>query len=142
MDWFEIILEAHLLTLAITGVIILIADHDAFQYFRGQKKLLDPVRIKRLHCGVMIGLSLMILTGVFLFKELWGELLTLPAFYIKMCMVSALVVNSFIIGKLMHVATTRAFTELQKSEKVRLLLSGATSALCWIGSAVIGFLFL
>lgn len=136
------LLQIHLIVLTITGICIVVADHDGFQYFLGKKSVLDLKRVKRLHYAVLLGLVLMILTGALMFGDRWGELIDNPAFYVKMLMVGALIANSFIIGSLMHVATIRPFTELTGSERHTLLASGAVSVVCWVGSATIGFLYL
>lgn len=139
----EIELEAiHLTVLFITAIAIVVADHDGFQYFLGKKQTLDLARVRRLHHLVLGGLILMIITGGLMFADVWGEVIENPAFYIKMCMVLALIANSFIIGNLMHVATQRAFSELTPSERHKLLASGGVSVMCWIGAALIGFLYL
>ena len=137
-----LLLQIHFFVLVITAIAIIIADHDGFQYFMGKKQTLNPVRVKRLHYIVLTGLSVMILTGALMFRDQWGELIDNPAFYVKMLMVLALIVNSFIIGSLMHVATQRSFTELTPAERHKLLASGALSVICWIGSALIGFLYI
>lgn len=132
----------HVIVLLITAIGIIMADHDGFQYFLGKKQTLDPVRVKRLHYGVLTGLALMIVTGGAMFADQWGELIDNPAFYVKMLMVLALVANSFVIGNLMHVATTKPFAQLTKTEQHKLLASGGVSVICWIGAATIGFLYL
>ncbi len=132
----------HLAVLSVTAILIMVADHDGFQYFLGKKQTLDPVRVKRLHCAVLTGLVLMIITGVLMFRDQWGELIDKPAFYVKMLMVGALIANSFIIGSLMHLATVKPFTELTLGERHKLLASGALSGVCWIVAATIGFFFL
>ena len=139
----EIELEGlHLLALAITAIFILMADHDGLQYMRGKKEILSLTRVKRLHYAVMTGLSVMILTGTFMFADAWGELIEETAFYVKMLMVLALVANSFVIGNLMHIATQKPFRDLLQGEKTKLLISGAISGICWLGAAIIGLFFL
>ncbi len=132
----------HLITLSVTALGILIADHDGLQYVRGKKQTLNLSRVKRLHYTVLTGLGLMILTGAFLFADAWGELVDEPAFYIKMLMVLALVTNSFVIGNLMHIATHKPFSDLSYGEKTKLFMSGLVSGVCWVGSATIGMFFL
>ncbi len=139
----EIELEAlHLLTLAVTAVFIVMADHNGLQYMRGRKEVLSLTRVKRLHYAVMIGLGLMILTGAFMFADAWGELVEKTAFYVKMLMVGALIANSFVIGNLMHIATQKPFSTLTPHEKFKLYFSGTISLVCWVGSATIGMFFL
>lgn len=132
----------HLVTLLLTAVFILIADHDALAYIRGKKLVLDIVRIKRLHYSILIGLVAMISSGAFMFADAWGELIEETAFYVKMLMVVALVANSFVIGNLLHIATQKPFATLSPSERLKLFISGGISAFCWLGAATIGLFFL
>lgn len=89
-----------------------------------------------------MGLTLMIVTGVLLFSDAWGELIFNPAFYVKMGMVIALIVNSVFIGKLMHIATIKPFTLLSPKERHSILASGAVSIMCWLGATMIGLVYL
>lgn len=142
---FELELEwenIHLVGLCITAIFIIMADHDGFQYMRGKKQTLDLRRVRRLHYTVLAGLIMMIVSGGFLFADVWGEVIEEPAFYVKMLMVAALVANSFVIGSMMHIATQKPFNTLTKGEKSKLLISGAVSGLCWVGAACIGLFIL
>ena len=132
----------HLITISITAIFILIADHNGLQYIRGEKQTLDLAQMKKLHYIVMFGLILKIITGGLMFKDQWGELMGESAFYIKMLMVAALVANSFVIGNLMHMATVKPFSTLSQSEKTKLLISGAVSGFCWLGAGIIGMFVL
>jgi hypothetical protein len=59
-----------------------------------------------------------------------------------MFFVAVLVVNSFYIGHVAHVAAEKPFALLTSREKLSLMVSGGASAMGWIGAAVIGFFFL
>lgn len=138
----EIEIESlHLLILLFTAVGIILADHQGFDYLRGKKEILDAKTIKRLHTWVWLGLSGMILSGALLLIDEM-DVLEEPAFYVKLTMVLALVLNGILIGRLNHVATTTNFTSLPFRQKIILIGSGMLSATCWLGAAVIGFFFL
>ncbi len=136
------LVSIHLTVLFITVFCILYADHHGYLYFRGRKQTLSIGLVRRLHYTVILGLVLMIVTGGLLFKDAWGEFIDHPPFYVKMFFVLGLIANSFLIGKLMHLATIKTFSSLSYRERSMLIFSGTTSALCWIGAASIGFLFL
>jgi len=128
----------HLLALALVAVVIVIADHDGFSYFRGSKTTLNSNKIKRLHQLTWVGLIAMIVTGIGLVAE-DPDVISEDGFPVKMLMVLALVVNGFLIGGLSHIATTTPYSQLSPRQKMTLLASGAVSASCWIGATVIGF---
>lgn len=128
----------HLISLTFVALVIVIADHDGLSYIRGKKQTFNVVKVKRLHQLVWLGLLGMAATGVGLLIEnpdVLGEV----AFYVKMLMVLALVVNGVVIGQLAALPTTTPFTNLTREQKRRLFISGAISALCWIGATMIGF---
>jgi hypothetical protein len=128
----------HLLALAFSFLVIILADHDGWLYFRGKKQVLDAKRVERFHRYAWIGLGGMIVTGAFLLAD-ESDVLEEPAFYIKMFMVLALVINGVFIGRLSRIATTTPFASLTRRQKLPLLVSGAVSVTCWIGATVIGF---
>lgn len=130
----------HLLSLVITIPVVLYADHLGFQYFTGRKLVLDRKKIEWSHRLVMIGISLLIVTGIVVTVPVWAVMFSQPLFYAKLALVSTLVINGLFIGKLMHKATITPYTELSAEEKRVLLLSGALSAGGWLGSILIGFL--
>lgn len=139
----DIIVVIHIGILVLTVVAILSADIYASAWLKGKKDVLDHVIIRRLHLAVTIGLSGMIVTGIVLFWPL-REYLTnqSSAFFIKMFFVFVLVVNSLVIEKYMAVATTTAFKNVPKRQKVILFVSGAFSAISWIGATLMAFILL
>jgi len=132
----------HLAILAVTGVLIASADHDAFKYVFAKRSHLEKTKTKILHIGVWIGLVLMILTGAVLAFPLREYYLTDSSFILKMCMVLALVCNGLLIGRLSSVATEVPFKKLPFSTKVLLLSSGTASISGWVGATIIGLFFL
>jgi hypothetical protein len=139
----EIELETiHLTTLAFTALVILYSDHKGFQYFWGSVQTLPRSFVTWSHRLVWTGLILMILSGFFLMLPAWEYYIADPVFFVKMGFVLTLVVNAFFIGKLSPLTTERAFHELPPDLRRTLLVSGALSAIGWIGAAIIGFFFL
>lgn len=134
--------ELHLLLLAFTAIVVLYADYKGLLYMWGKHAVLSPRFVFWSHRFVWIGLIGMILTGAALTAPSWEYRLTQGAFYIKMSMVLVLVINACAIGSFSKVATHTPFTDLEKDQKLQLLVSGTLSVIGWIGSAVIGFFFL
>ncbi|MCE9644293.1 hypothetical protein K8Q93_03585 [Candidatus Parcubacteria bacterium] len=135
------ILPVHIGILCLTALAILLADHDAFTYFRGTKQVLDRKKTMLLHRLVWIGLLGMIATGFLLFWPTRDYLLSgqSPTFFKKMFFVAVLAVNALFIGRLMNVAFERSFAALSKNEKFWLFASGAISTICWLSAAACAF---
>lgn len=134
-----ILLPIHLLSLAITFVGIVLADHQGFNWMHGKEITLDEKKVRRYHHWVSYGLVAMIVTGGLLAYPAFKFLLTRPAFYFKMLFVSMLIINAFVINSLMKVALTRPFSTLAMSEKLPLLISGAISTFGWLGAFACAF---
>ncbi len=128
------------LILSIYGIVT--ADHAAFDWMRGKLQTMDKQKVMRSHWIVSIGLVGLVCTGLALFWPSRDFLMTNPAFWIKMCFVMALLVNSFVIESLSHLALVKPFSALTTKKKRALLLSGAVSTISWIGAAAAAlFLF-
>lgn len=134
--------DIHLLILGVTALMILVADHDGVWYMLGKKQTLSLKRIVFLHRAVGVGLAGMIITGALMVGPYLSYFLEEEEFLLKMFFVAVLVVNSFYIGRVSHVAAETPFAALTPRQKMSLLISGAASAMGWIGAAVIGFFFL
>ena len=134
------LLPLHLITLAITAVAIVIADHDAFAYMRGKKETLSPRRVKTLHYSVWAGLLLMIITGGIMAYPVWRVLFSNTSFLIKMAFVGILFVNAIVIHFLSDLATKKPFAALSHKEKMFLMISGALSTIGWFGAAITAFI--
>jgi len=130
---------AHIISLIFSAFIIIIADHDAFLWFREKKQTLDSKKINRLHIVAWIGLVALIITGGFLFYPARNYLVHNVYFIIKMIFVAILVGNGFLIGKLSNIATQKPFSSLTKRERWPLFLSGTLSAMSWIGATITAF---
>ena len=86
------------------------------------------------------GFVLMITTGFAMFWPLKEYLLYHTPFQIKMIFVLALFINGFFIGKFTKVATELKFSEITKTERNKLFLSGAVSSISWAGAIISAFL--
>lgn len=135
------ILFIHLGTLGFVALLVLYADHQALSWVLGHKEKLNGKTIRVVHYLTLAGLVIMIVSGVsmVLSLSLAEYLLTLPAFFIKMGFVLALVINSFFIGKLMHTAVNHSYKSLALSEKIPLFISGAVSGISWLGAVIAAF---
>jgi hypothetical protein len=130
----------HVIILILTIIVVLFADHEAFDYLRGKKPLLSRQRLELFHRLVWVGLAGMIVTGVLLFLPRRTYLLGDPVFYLKMLFVGFLIVNATVIGQLMHVATKKGYAELSKRERNTIMASGAISFLSWSLAVMLGLL--
>lgn len=139
MSPHDIAFAVHILSLGFVICGVLLADHTGFDWVRGKKETVSPILLTRLHWVVGVGLGLMIGSGFALFWPTKDYLLSTPAFYIKMTFVLALVVNSLVIERLMHVATTKSFKHVSPTTRKKLLASGAVSAVSWVGAAITAF---
>ncbi|HVM73939.1 MAG TPA: hypothetical protein VMU13_03635 [Candidatus Paceibacterota bacterium] len=132
-----LILYVHIGFLCIAGIGILLADSSALAWLRGKRETVDAKALFVAHWVVTIGLSGLILTGLYLFWPMRSYLLGQPLFWLKMGFVVALVINSFVIEALMNVAQVRPFNALTTAQKFPLMLSGAVSVICWAGAFLV-----
>jgi hypothetical protein len=130
------IIYVHLGVFALLIPLILFADHEGLEWLRGKKETLNPKVIGAVHNLVWAGLIVMILSGLMLAWPLREALVVNVAFYAKVLFVLLLVVNSFFIGKFMHLATEKPFASLTSNERLPLILSGALSGIGWFGAFV------
>lgn len=132
----EILLPIHLLALAFCFVTILRSDLLGSKWIMGKVDTLDENKVKSLHKQAWIGLLLMIASGAALFSQNVDTLLNSAPFYVKMFSVLALIVNAFVIGRLIKISTQKKFKDTTKSEKAKLFISGFVSVFFWIFTAV------
>lgn len=137
----EILLPLHLISLFYALMSVARADHLGLIWIRGKVDTLDAKKIDSLHRHSFIGLSLMIVTGFFLFLPMREYLLTQHQFFVKMAFVATLLVNGFVIGRLKNIASTRKFSSLSTREKFPLFVSGFVSTISWLG-AILGGIYL
>ncbi|HUO56150.1 MAG TPA: hypothetical protein VMU27_01810 [Candidatus Paceibacterota bacterium] len=124
----------HIGSLCVAVFGIFLADKSAFAWLRGKKETLSARDIFIAHWIVAAGLCGLILSGLYLFWPLRTYLIGQPLFWLKIGFVLALIINSFYIDQLMHLALTRPYSALSKRERMTLIISGMVSTLCWIGA--------
>jgi hypothetical protein len=130
----------HFAFLATALLGILLADSSAFAWMRGNVDTVHRKTVFRLHWIVTVGLSGLILSGLYLFWPLREYLVMQPLFWLKMFFVVTLLVNSFFVERLMQVATERPYSSLTAEERLPLYISGAISTLCWLGAITVAIL--
>ncbi len=123
----------------VLGVTV-VADKEAIAWVLGKKETLDSEKIHLYHNLVWVGLLTLIVSGSILFYPMRVYLLTQLLFVMKLLFVSALIVNSFLIGRMAHIAIEKPFAELTNHEKMSLLISAATSFLSWMCAAGLAIL--
>lgn len=132
MTLYSLVLTIHVTTATFLIASVIFADHKAFLWVLGKKDTLPEKMMLRIHHGMYVGLGIMILTGVYMFLPLKEYLLYETAFQVKMGFLGTLLLNSIVIGKLMHTATTHTFASLKKKTRLLFLLSGGISTASWI----------
>ena len=135
----NIIFDLHMASLVFVAWNVFHADHMGFTWITGKVDLLPEKKVRKYHIQTWISLILMTITGLLLFWPAKEYLLTRPQFYVKMGFVVALFINSFIIGALSKVATTKIYSSLTIKEKLPLFISGAVSTIGWFGAVAGGF---
>lgn len=141
MDAGDVILSVHLASLGLAAFGVVKADMLAYTWLRGRSQALDSVIIGRIHITVAIGLWGLVATGLYMFWPMRAYLLGQPLFLLKLFFVVCLVINSFLLGRVMHVATRVSFANLKKSQKLLLLLSGCISVFSWCGAGIAALVF-
>jgi cation transport ATPase len=140
MNLRDLVFYLHLASLALAGGGMLYADTLAMSWMRGKKDTLWRTHLLRAHYTMTAALALLIATGIYLFWPMHTYLLRQPLFYIKMAFVVTLVINGFVIDRIMHVATYKSFRSLAQLEKLPLFVSGAVSVVCWVGAGTVALL--
>lgn len=133
---YQTVLAIHIISFVWNIGWVVLSDFSGLLWITGKVKVLNAKFMKIAHYAVWAGLASSILSGAYLFIDLADYLLTVPAFYTKMFLVLALVINSFVISKHLHVATTGTFVEVSKEERLKLFISGAVSTVSWVGVVV------
>ncbi|MDB5245335.1 MAG: hypothetical protein JWN90_440 [Parcubacteria group bacterium] len=128
----------HLLIVIVTGLLVVYSDEQALMWVLGKKTILNSSRITFLHRAVSIGLALLLITGGLLYIRDVSFYLSQTTFIVKMVTIAALILNTYFIEKFSHIATSRTFASLSKSERLPLFISGAVSAVGWVTVIVCG----
>jgi hypothetical protein len=135
------LLQIHVSAVFVTLGLVVLADIHGLLWVLGKMERLPHSRMVFFHRATWFGLILIISAGFFMFIDQSSYLLTLPAFKLKLFFVACLIINAFVIGAHMMVATTRAFSSLSTREKMPLFISGGVSSISWIGAFIAaGFL--
>lgn len=130
------LLQIHLTAVFATLLLVVVADVHGLLWILGFIKTLPHKRMRFFHIAAWLGLSIIILAGFFMFLNESSYLLAKTAFKLKMFFVACLVINAFVIGSHLMIATVRPFASLTLKEKMPLLISGAVSTTCWIGAFI------
>jgi cation transport ATPase len=130
----------HLSAVVITFLVVLYADEQGLQWFRGRVRTLASRKVAVLHVLVSIGIALILLTGALMFIDRAEYLLSQTVFLVKMCFVGALIINGFFIGSLSRLASEKAFAELTPAECTKVLISGSVSLVGWLGAITCGLI--
>ncbi len=137
---YSIILTVHISAFIINITAVVMADIAALLWASSVVARLPRRLMKALHYLVYIGLGVSIISGATMAYPLFSYLITEPIFQVKLAAVGALVINSFIIGRHIHLPVIYTFKELSWSDRRTLFLSGAISLGAWATVALCGFL--
>jgi hypothetical protein len=124
----------HIGSLFLAGSGVLYADKLALSWLRGKRETLQHSHLLQTHYLVSAALATIVVSGIYLFWPMRDYLLGQPLFYLKMFFVLALILNSVVIGKMLHIATLKPFHILTRKEKFPLMVSGTISTLSWVGA--------
>jgi hypothetical protein len=127
----------HLTFLALAACGIVYADSLAMRWMRGKTEVLEHTHLNRAHMIMSVALLGMVCTGVYLFWPAKYFLIHQPLFLLKMGFVITLIINSFFIDEMMHVARHSSFAMLTSKQKIPLFISGAVSTICWVGAGLV-----
>ena len=136
----ELVFLVHLASFAVAVGGVLYADKVGFSWFLGKVETISPRTLRTLHNVMSLSLAFLILSGLYLFWPEREYLLRQTLFFIKMGLVAALVINSFVIDNLMDVASQLPFKWIPAGQKAVLFASGAFSFACWAGSGITALL--
>lgn len=134
------LLDLHLVIVLCTISSVLFSDGLALLWILGKIERLSPRLIVGAHYTVTGGLALIIITGGLLYARAPDAYLTDSTFIAKMIAVSALIANTYFMGRLSPLAVEGPYTRLQKKQQIQLLLSGGVSVLGWATAALCGYL--
>jgi len=132
--------DLHVVFVILALIAVAFSDEQGLRWFLGRKRTLSPSLVAKMHLAVSVGIGGLLLTGGLMFLDRYDYLLREPVFLIKMCFVGALVVNGFLIGSISRLATEKAYTELDRSERRRVFFSATVSFTGWVGAVICGLL--
>ena len=133
---YDTILTIHIISFVWNVSFVILSDIIGGLWIVGVARL-PKLPLRLFHICIWAGLSVSIVTGLYMFTTASSYLLTVPAFYTKIFFVLALLINSFLIAKHLHKALSVAsFSDLPSTEKRSFIVSGAISTISWIGVVV------
>lgn len=137
---YQVVLGTHLAAFGWSVVGVLAADSQGVRWLLGWKDTLSASAMHFWHRWVWVGISVSVLSGLYMFWPVREYLLSQPTFLLKVSFVLVLCLNALFIGKHMLVATTERFSALPAAAKRTLLISGGVSSVSWVTIATLGFL--
>lgn len=130
---YHLLLGVHIGAFLVNIALVIVADCHAASWLFGWQQTLSRRLMTWLHRIIGVGLAVSIVSGFFLFLSHAEYLLAVPSFYVKIGLVAALVVNAFVIGRHVDVASEKPFRLLTAAERRLLFVSGAVSTMGWVG---------
>jgi hypothetical protein len=130
----------HLIIAIGTGLMVLYADEQALAWVLGKKDVMSSGRVHFLHRAVTVGLTLLLLTGGYMYAQAAPAYLTLRPFLVKMVVIAAVIINTYAINRFSNVALTKSFASLSQKEKLPLFISGGVSFAGWVTAFICGLL--
>lgn len=130
----QIALTIHITTATALIGLVVATDLYGLLWVIGRRTTLSRRTLTVLHRLVWTGLTVMIASGGVMFLTYREYLLTVPAFFVKMGFVAALLINAVVIGRHLHLAAERPFAEVSRRERRSLYISGVVSTGSWVGA--------
>jgi len=133
---YQTVLSLHLVAFFVNITLVIVSDSLALLWVLGKQSVLGTWYMHWLHRLIWIGLAVSIVTGAALFTTASAYLLETPAFWVKVGLVGALVINSFFISCHLQTALTMPFRQVPLRDKQKMFLSGAISTGAWVGVVI------
>lgn len=130
----------HLIIVIGTGLLVMYSDEQAAMWILGKKSVLDHKKVSFLHNSVTVGLTILLITGGFLYLQAPAAYVSHPTFVVKMVAIAALIINTYVISTLSHIAISRPYASLSNKERIPLFISGFVSIAGWGTAAICGLL--
>lgn len=133
---YDIVLVIHLGSMLWNVALVIGSDTAGLLWVLGITPTVKRRWLERAHRLIYVGLAFSIVSGAYLFSTVSAYLLTVPAFYVKVGFVAALLINAFFIGKHIKLAAETRFADTTRGERIKLFLSAAVSVVGWVGVLV------
>ncbi|MDI9325470.1 MAG: hypothetical protein QM526_01645 [Alphaproteobacteria bacterium] len=136
----QIAFVIHIVALIIVIITIIRADIYMAAWVTKRTIVLSHLTIKKIHEITSWLLIIMILSGATMVWNISPLYFFLnPLFLLKMFFVLCLIINSFVIGRLMRIVTEKTFARTTKQERMSLFISGGVSVLSWVSTIFLAF---